>query len=286
MSRRCRASLQQFGSGEFGGGCNCARTAVATQAPPCTEPLIYSNNLLLDIGDFGSSTRDAGPDGEDFPLQDSQFGVYWDPSASNANAVSEVRGSDILWAYKNDEGAGKIPELSNSDSQAGVWHVLVPDPDLGELNTNDIRPITLILCDDRDSNGHRTFVSVRVNPGDLVTMSGFMKKKTSGDMTLSSELNAEFIKADVSPATTITSDQTTLTTTYVKHELKVFAPVDSHYLIARYGWVANVDGVLDSSVFVDTMVLGMTSAAGVNVLLCAFGDLITIDNSTTETDFL
>ncbi len=282
MSRRCRASLQQFGED---GGCNCTRTAIATQPPPCTETLGYANNLLLDVGDFGSSSQGAGPAGEDFPLQDSQFGVYWDPSASNQNAVSEVLGGNVLWAYKNDEGAGKIPELDNSDSQAVVWHVLVPDPDLGELNTNDIRPITLLLCDHKDSNDFQTFVSVRVNPGDLVTMSAFMKKKTGGDMTLSSELNAEFLKADVTAGTTVTSDQVTLTTTYVKQELITFAPVDSHYLVARYGWVANVDGTTDSSVFLDTVVLG-TKTAESDLLLCAFGDLITIDNSTTETSFL
>jgi hypothetical protein len=129
--------------------------------------------------------------------------------------------------------------------------------------------------------------------GDLISMSYYMKKDASGNKEVRPYLEVEFFRADADSngfASNLSTGLTypILTDSYSQYVFQTFIPANTRYFSARYEWIDDNfsygSGVV-TPLFLDQVALGL-SQAGISVILCTQANLITIDNDTTETNFL
>lgn len=280
MSRRCRASLVQGAGGAAGdlsSGCNCGRLSPAP--PPCIDPSpIYGANLLPDGGferqfaEFGGGER-----GDEFPrAQLFGIGGYKGPFIFG-NLEDEGITQDSFWA-RNDW----------ADPESEDWLISSLNPNQGTFHARRGLPSTTagfyLMASTFTTCGDKFVTAGAIDEGDLVLwdVAAMIDNDTEGaQITL--ELGA--MNEDFSAFSTAVVKTYDLTTTYQRYGLSTFIHPDSKWL---YAWV---DVKLPTNPAatrfgdVDTAIL-TAFQAGTSVLLCAQSNLITVDNSTVETDFL
>ncbi len=305
MSRRCRASLQNLGSGGAGGGdlgvgCGCRGGA----PEPCIEPVIYGSNILLDPsfeqfpGDFGLNT---GPDAETFPGE-------FSPGATAPSTLFWAGGQILYdgplpaWAVESNDVIGTDPEnrldISTASPNIGTYHGRFATNTIAGFNTENLQffPLGFYQCSRmtdwsgaaffKDKNG-RPAQTALCQPGDLAVWSIVAKASVTTD-TPELELGVDSAQSDFSTANQWPSfafPTFSLTTSYVRYEFAFFLPAEAYYM-AVSGTLSLGGTLTTKTVFdIDDATLSLV-ATGTGLLLCAFASLITIDNSVTETDFL
>lgn len=295
MSRRCRASLIQ-GAGGAGGdlssGCSCGR--LGSPAVPCTEPVIYGQNILRDPG-FDLTPAEIGlnpgPFGEQFPGDNGMA----------SNGASQLRWADNsfyagdlpYWAVESNDGINAALDnrwhISTDDPHLGVYHGrIVFDDDFGAGYVTDnaaLYPCGFFLC----APPSKRPVTAIVAPGDLVTQGVFAKADNIIDdpqiQLAFQTASANFDTSNQWPSFAWPIDDHSIGTTYQAYSWSAFMPADAHYLQAEYwAWLGAPGPTVRTIIDFDNMLLGVLPA-GQGILLCVESGLVTVDNDTTETTF-
>lgn len=298
MSRRCRDSLQERASqGSSAGsgldsGCDCGRLTGQTVTAPCQEPYIVGANILTDEGMETQLTLfGGGPGGDEIP---------W------VGAVGGATGRGL--AFFSDDSSVYLPfwvQAGAPDNPIG-WVISTDDPDVGlfhaqlayapgTANTGQfgIIPYTFFRC--ASTTGGLSW-GYRVQPGDLVVLS--MRAKFNQIVAGGAAPKIQLAQTWLDTEDNVTTGGTQtllfedLTGAYATYSASKFVPQVSSagnpIYRASTAWRGNlnlVGGSGEGTVLFDNAVVGILSA-GIHHIICAQSNLITIDNSTTETDFL
>ncbi len=278
MSRRCRTSLQDTFTDDKdpldpsgSSGCRCKQVTAGTGGAPCTEPLIYDTNVVL-------SRRPE--------LLEAEY--------TDTLEIPTWYGPNRLYEFKACLGLpnhGKVPVipwhqngvefdnrwiLNKTQQRTGDY---CAEGGVGTGSPGTLKPATLFTCKTTGASPDFDPQTARVLSGDLITVDIYAKLST-GVGTLSTIFN--FNTELPSTLTGVDINSGNLTTAYVRYTAMCFAPATAYWLLVDFDGRQVSGGPIiyldDASVIVNK--------AGSNVLLCAFGSLITIDNSTTETSFL
>jgi hypothetical protein len=237
MSRRCRDSLYERspnGNKIGDGGCGCGRITNQVVVP-CTEPILYGDNILLDPT-FDESFSDPAGKGEDFPQLQLNAG-YW----SDSSYADPITTSGLYWSIRNANGSGFDPIISSEDPLIGLQHIKIPDPSAtSHILQEAIRPLNLKLCNLFDSNGNHLWMTGIGLQGDLISMSYYMKKDASGNKEVRPYLEVEFFRADADSngfASNLSTGLTypILTDSYSQYVFQTFIPANTRYCSPN-GW--------------------------------------------------
>lgn len=303
MSRRCRASLiaGQGGTltgGDLSSGCDCGRLAPGPGFPPfdCSEPLIYGSNVLIDPGiERQTVLYDPWNGGDSRPPIQQTSGVIVNWGSEEIPPYSS--GYAIAQGSSNNGMSDLLP--SSSDPDSGAFHLYAESTTATTSTRQSYRyiPFGTWIC------GHAHWgMTARVGPGDLVQFG----MRAKADFTEAGIAKIQFRHAMLAnqPGLPITrsgqwfeplaDDEHILTNAYQTILPKAYfgsvenSPTvsDAHWYWIEFALRKEVSAAAEQvGWYIDNMFCSVQQA-GQNINLCSQSNLITIDNDTTETDFL
>lgn len=214
----------------------------------CVEPLTYGANILPDPG-FETSPSDVGGYGPDFPI----FGpgaiesAYWYTGSAYGEWASEIPDSVHWVSIRSHDNLNPIAYdmfvLSTADPRSGSSHVRQTSDSNGFINNDYLTPVLFYICEGEDSNGNPGLVTARIEPGDYLEASYYIKSTAAAGEE--AEIYFYFLDASytfVGDGGTYTRTAPTLTTSYQQVTDSAVAPSGTRWVVVQYGWQQGAAG--------------------------------------------
>ena len=316
MSRRCRDSLQDTFTDDKdpldpSGSSSCCRQ-ISSGGTPCIDPApIYGSISLRDPGfENHIAETGGGAEGDEIP-----------GDAAMTNLLEWTDGEGILpndahgWECQHNT---LLPDFYSVGQQfVQRWWVDTVNPKTGTYharthdvfdNTFPVEPefvmpgplhaIGFWACAPSPANSQRRTFTLKCGFGDLITI---RLQAMYTDISMESwELGSSdpIVPGVTIDANEFAADQSSnlahsvdriLTSSYAPYEASFFMgqAIGGLVKVGITGFTTGLppDDFVEIAIDVDDFSVDLVPV-GSNILLCAFASLITIDNSTTETDFL
>ena len=314
MSRRCRDSLQDTFTDDKdpldpsgSSGCRC-RQIGRGGGIPCVDPILQGIISLRDPGfENHIAETDGGVEGDEIPGAAVDFHMEWTDGEDILvnNAHGWVAGHNELDPDFYAAAQQRVQRwwVDTTNPKTGTYHLRTKD---SYDNTFPVQPefvfplgiwaIDFWACEPKPLTGTRHPYTLKCGAGDLITircqaMYTDISMETWGLGTsdpivpgITMDVNA--FSLDQTSEVASSADKI-LTASYAAYEASFFVTNPSLVEVGITAFSSGTppDDFVEVAVDADDFSISLTPA-GSNALLCAFASLITIDNSTTETDFL
>lgn len=217
-----------------------------TAVEPCTETRV-TGSLLTD-GGAESAQNGLGPGTTDFPYFDAEGEIAW---ISGEDASALIADGLIRFAYRNNNYTdSRDLTVSTTDPYAGTKH-------LSWLSDYDqaVMFVERESCGNVGNRGFQQWASCRANPGDLLTVSAYMKKTGTADTR--ARFRFEFFTPDYTfISLSEVTEASAITTSYVQYQHSFVAPTETYWVQA---WIQSaLFSGSGSYVYADTMSLSVT----------------------------